>query len=74
LLAFRAVDPGQAHADITELTCLFESGFQWASAHELPLADAVRACQALENRAVTGLATPDAVNAQQWDCRIFLWT
>jgi NADPH2:quinone reductase len=54
LLAFRAADPEQARADIAELTRRFESGALHASTRELPMADAVRAHQLLEDRTVTG--------------------
>lgn len=54
LLALRAADPEQARADIGELTRLFESGALQASTRELPMADAVRAHQMLEDRTVTG--------------------
>jgi NADPH:quinone reductase-like Zn-dependent oxidoreductase len=54
LLAFRATAPEQARADISELTRLFESGALRATIQELPLTQAVRAHQLLEDRAVTG--------------------
>jgi len=54
LLAYRALDPEHARADIAELTRLFESGALRAETHELPLTEAVRAHQMLEDRAVTG--------------------
>jgi NADPH:quinone reductase len=54
LLAWRAARPEQARADIAELTALFEAGDLRATTTALPLTDAVRAHQLLEDRAVLG--------------------
>lgn len=55
LLAWRAISPGQARADIAELTALFAAGTLHAEAGaRLPLAEAVHAHQLLEDRAVPG--------------------
>jgi NADPH:quinone reductase len=54
LLAWRAANAEQAHADITELTGLFETGSLHAAGTVLPLAEAVQAHRLLEDRAVLG--------------------
>jgi NADPH:quinone reductase len=54
LLAWRAANPEQARADITELTGLLESGTLRAVTRALPLADAAEAHRLLESRNVTG--------------------
>jgi NADPH:quinone reductase len=54
LLAWRAIDPEQARADITELTGLLESGALRAVTRALPLTDAAGAYRLLESRNVTG--------------------
>jgi NADPH:quinone reductase len=54
LLAWRAADPGQARADITELAELFSTGQLRAVTETLSLAEVVRAHQLLEDRAVVG--------------------
>ncbi|MBV9381846.1 MAG: zinc-binding dehydrogenase [Streptosporangiaceae bacterium] len=54
LLALRAAAPEQARANVAELARLFGSGALRACTQELPLADAIRAHQMLEDRAVTG--------------------
>ncbi len=61
LLAWRAADPEQARADIRTLTGLFSTGELRAVTETLPLAEAARAHQLLEDRAVAGrllLLTP----------------
>jgi NADPH:quinone reductase-like Zn-dependent oxidoreductase len=55
LLAWRAIDPERARADIAELTGLFETGALRAAAETvLPLAEAVQAHRLLEERKVLG--------------------
>jgi NADPH:quinone reductase len=54
LLAWRAIDPAQARADIAELTAQFQAGELRAATTTLPLADVARAHQLLEDRAVPG--------------------
>jgi NADPH:quinone reductase len=55
LLAWRAANPGQARADIAELTGMLTDGRLRATAEtRLPLADVVQAHQLLEDRAVIG--------------------
>jgi NADPH:quinone reductase-like Zn-dependent oxidoreductase len=55
LLAWRAANPGQARADIAELTGLLLTGrLRAATETRLPLADVVQAHQLLEDRAVAG--------------------
>jgi NADPH2:quinone reductase len=54
LLAWRAADPEQARADITELTDLFAAADLRAVETRLPLAEVVKAHQLLEDRTVLG--------------------
>jgi len=54
LLGWRAAATEQARADIAELTGLFESGSLRTITQSIPLAEAVRAHQLLEDRAVPG--------------------
>jgi NADPH:quinone reductase-like Zn-dependent oxidoreductase len=55
LLAWRAVRPDQARADIAELTSMLRDGrLRAVTSTRLPLTDVVKAYQLLENRAVTG--------------------
>jgi NADPH:quinone reductase len=55
LLAWRAAAPAHAHADIAELTALFEAGeLRAATETRLPLAEAVQAHRLLEDRTVLG--------------------
>lgn len=54
LLALRAADPAQARDHVTELTSRFQAGGVRAAETRLPLAEAVRAHQLLDDRAVLG--------------------
>jgi len=54
LLAWRAVAPERARAEIAELTGLFETGQLYATGMTLPLAEAVQAHRLLEGRTVNG--------------------